>query len=49
MSIFASAKTANGVAGLRDVTPADLQAIVNYWLLSPDEHLVFMGVDQGIF
>ena len=48
MSIFASAKTTNGVAGLRDVTPADLQAIVNYWLLSPDEHLAFMGVDRQL-
>jgi hypothetical protein len=48
MSIFASVKTANGVAGLRDVTPADLQAIVNYWLLSPDEDLAFMGVDRQL-
>src|ERR1700730_7051183 len=46
MSIFASVKAANGVAGLRDVAPADLQQIVNYWLLSPDEHLAFMGVDR---
>ena len=48
MSIFASVKTANGVAGLRDVTLADLQAIVNYWLLSPDEELAFMGVDRQL-
>ena len=48
MSIFASVKTANGVAGLGDVTPADLQAIVNYWLLSPDEDLAFMGVDRQL-
>jgi hypothetical protein len=48
VSIFASVKTANGVAGLRDVTPADLQAIVNYWLLSPDEDLAFMGVDRQL-
>jgi len=41
-------KTANGVAGLGDVTPADLQAIVNYWLLSPDEDLAFMGVDRQL-
>jgi hypothetical protein len=48
VSIFASVKTANGVAGLRDVTPADHQAIVNYWLLSPDEDLAFMGVDRQL-
>jgi hypothetical protein len=46
MSIFASVKTASGVAGLRDLTPADLPAIVDYWLLSPEEHLAFMGVDR---
>src|ERR1700730_12810479 len=48
MSIFASLKTANGTTGLRDVTPADLQTIVNYWLLSPDEHLAQMGVDRQL-
>ena len=46
MSIFTSVKTASGVAGLRDLTPADLPAIVDYWLLSPDEHLAFMGVNR---
>ena len=46
MSIFASVKTASGVAGLRDLTPADLTAIVDYWLLSPDEHFAFMGVNR---
>jgi hypothetical protein len=48
MSIFASVKTAKGVAGLRDVTTADLPAIVDYWLLSPDEHLTLMGVDRQL-
>jgi RimJ/RimL family protein N-acetyltransferase len=46
MSTFGSVKTANGVTGLRDLTPADLPAIVDYWLLSPHEHLAFMGVDR---
>jgi len=46
MSIFGSVKTANGLAGLRDITPADLRAIVDYWLLSPDEYLADMGVDR---
>jgi RimJ/RimL family protein N-acetyltransferase len=46
MSIFASEKTANGMAGLRDLRAADLPAIVDYWLLSPEEHLAFMGVDR---
>jgi len=48
MSVFASVKTTNGAAGLRDLTPADLPAIVDYWLLSPDEHLAFMGVDRQL-
>jgi len=39
-------KTPHGTAGLRDLTSADLPAIVDYWLLSPDEHLDFMGVDR---
>jgi hypothetical protein len=48
MSIFASVKTANGVAGLRDFMPADLPAIVDYWLLSPIEYLAFMGIDRQL-
>jgi len=48
MSTFASLENAHGVVGLRDLTPADLSAIVDYWLLSPDEHLVFMGVDRQL-
>jgi len=48
MSVFASVKTTNGVTGLRDLAPADLSAIVDYWLLSPDEHLAFMGVDRRL-
>jgi len=48
MSVFASVRTANGVTGLRDLTPADLPAIVDYWLLSPHEHLTFMGVDRQL-
>ncbi len=46
MSIFASVKTASRLAGLRDITSADLPAIVDYWLLSPDEFLSSMGVDR---
>ncbi len=45
MAIFAAVETPKGVAGLRDLTPADLPAIVDYWLLSPNEHLEYMGVD----
>jgi hypothetical protein len=48
MSVFASVKTTNGVAGLRDLTPADLPAVVDYWLWSPDEHLADMGVDRQL-
>jgi len=46
MSNFASAKTANGLAGLRDLTSSDLSAIAGYWLLSSDEYLAAMGVDR---
>ncbi|MGB8540759.1 MAG: hypothetical protein WCD49_03890 [Candidatus Acidiferrales bacterium] len=46
MSILASVKTANGFAGLRYLTFADLPAIADYWLLSPDEYLNSMGVDR---
>jgi RimJ/RimL family protein N-acetyltransferase len=45
MAIFAAVETPNGVAGLRDLTLADISAIVDYWLLSPNEHLAYMGVD----
>jgi hypothetical protein len=48
MSVFASLKTASGVAGLRDLAPADLPAIADYWLLSPEELLAFMGVDRKL-
>lgn len=44
--IFASVKTAQGTAGLRDLTQGDIPAIVDYWLFSPDEFLAFMGVDR---
>jgi RimJ/RimL family protein N-acetyltransferase len=46
VSTFASVKTVHGIAGLRDLAPVDLPAIVDYWLLSPVEHLDFMGVDR---
>lgn len=46
MSTVASVKTVHGVAGLRDLSSADLPAIVDYWLRSPAEHLDFMGVDR---
>jgi RimJ/RimL family protein N-acetyltransferase len=46
MAIFAAVETPNGVAGLRDLAPADIPAIVDYWLLSPDEHLAYMAVDR---
>ena len=48
MSTFASVKTVHGIAGLRDLTSADLPAIVDYWLFSPLEHLEFMGVNRQL-
>jgi RimJ/RimL family protein N-acetyltransferase len=46
MVTFASVKTANGFAGLRDITAADAPVIVDYWVSAPDEHLTSMGVDR---
>lgn len=46
--MLGSVKTANGIAGLRDLTPTDVPAIIDYWLLSPNEHLDFMGVDRQL-
>lgn len=46
MSTLGSVTIALGVAGLRDLTPADLPAIVDYWLSSPDEYFAFLGVDR---
>ena len=45
MAIFAAVETPNGVAGIRDLASADLPAIVDYWVLSPSEHLAYVGVD----
>jgi RimJ/RimL family protein N-acetyltransferase len=46
VSTLGSVITVLGVAALRDLTSADLPAIVDYWLSSPDEYLAFMGVDR---
>jgi RimJ/RimL family protein N-acetyltransferase len=46
VAAFCSVKVANGVAGLRDITSADIPTIVNYWISAPDEHLTSMGVDR---
>jgi RimJ/RimL family protein N-acetyltransferase len=48
VSNFASVKTSCGIAGLRDLAPADLPAIADYWLGSPAEYLDFMGVDRRL-
>jgi RimJ/RimL family protein N-acetyltransferase len=44
---LASIATPSGIAALRDLALADVPAIVDYWLLSPEEHLAFMGVDRA--
>lgn len=46
MATLASVKTANGFVDLRDITAADVPAIVDYWVLAPHEHLTSMGVDR---
>jgi RimJ/RimL family protein N-acetyltransferase len=48
VSTFASVKTKHGIAGLRDLTAADIPAIIDYWLLSPSEYLDFMGVNRQL-
>ena len=48
VSTFGSVKTVNGIAGLRDLTAADIPPIIDYWLLSPAEHLDFMGVNRKL-
>jgi RimJ/RimL family protein N-acetyltransferase len=46
MPKFNSVETPSGVARLRDLTTADIPAIVDYWLSMPEESLAFMGVDR---
>jgi len=46
LSAFASVKTPIGTAGLKDLSLVDLPAVVEYWILSSDEYLSFMGVDR---
>jgi RimJ/RimL family protein N-acetyltransferase len=46
MAILATLETPNGIAGLRDLIPADLPAIIDYWLSSPDEYIAFLGIDR---
>jgi RimJ/RimL family protein N-acetyltransferase len=47
MPTLASTKTSSGTAALRDLTPEDIRAIADYWLLSPDEFLNAMGIDRA--
>jgi hypothetical protein len=46
MAIFAAVETPHGVAGLRDLTSADLPAIVDYWLTSTEEYFALLGIDR---
>jgi hypothetical protein len=46
VSTLGSVRTVHGIAGLRDLTSADIPAIVEYWLTSSDDYLAFMGVDR---
>ncbi len=47
MSVIASARISTSVATLRDLAPADIPAISDYWLLSSDGYLADMGVDRA--
>jgi len=46
MSVVDPVQTPSGVASLRDLQPADVPAIVDYWTLSPPDYLAAMGVDR---
>ena len=35
------------MAGIKDLTPEDIPAIADYWLLSPEEFLNAMGIDRA--
>ena len=48
MPVFGPVKTTSGVAGLRDLTSADVPAILKYWLSSSEEYLALMGVDRRL-
>jgi hypothetical protein len=45
--LYASVKVPGGVAALRDLAAADVEAIVRYWFTSGDQFLDFMGVDRN--
>ena len=48
MLVFGPVKTTSGVAGLRDLTSADVPTILTYWLSSSEEYLALMGVDRRL-
>lgn len=46
MPNFGSIEAPSGLAGLRDITAADIPAIADYWISMPEEALAYMGVDR---
>jgi RimJ/RimL family protein N-acetyltransferase len=48
MPVFGPVKTTSGLAGLRDLTPADVPAILKYWQSSSEESLALTGVDRRL-
>jgi RimJ/RimL family protein N-acetyltransferase len=48
MHLFGSVKTTSGLAGLRDLAPADVPTILKYWQSSSEEYLALMGVDRRL-
>jgi len=45
--VHASVDTPIGRAALRDLTPADIDSLVQYWHFSGDEHLASLGIDRA--
>jgi hypothetical protein len=46
--VHASVSTRVGVAALRDLRVADIEAVVGYWHLGGDEHLDRLGIDRAL-
>jgi RimJ/RimL family protein N-acetyltransferase len=44
---YVAIHTAAGVAALRDLTPADIEHIVQFWYGSGDDFLDFLGIDRS--
>jgi hypothetical protein len=46
--VYALVRARVGVAGLRDLSIEEIDAIVSYWHRSGDEHLDYLGIDRSL-